>query len=71
MPSLCKAEDEFYSFKENKKLFEDKKRKLESSARTLKKKTAKRLQDVSDRLKETEKAEEYQLKGQLLTANLA
>lgn len=70
MPSLCKAEDEFYSFKENKKLFEDKKRKLESSAKTLKKKTAKRLQDVSDRLKETEKAEEYQLKGQLLTANL-
>ena len=70
MPSLCKAEDEFYSFKENKKLFEDKKRKLESSARSLKKKTEKHLQDLLERLKETEKAEEYQLKGQLLTANL-
>ena len=34
MPSLCKAEDEFYSYRENKKGFEDKKRRLESELLT-------------------------------------
>ncbi|MBO5480842.1 MAG: NFACT family protein [Clostridia bacterium] len=70
MPSLCKAEDEFYSGRENKKAFDDKKRKLESAVRALKKKTAKRLQDVSERLREAQKAEENRIKGELLTANL-
>ena len=37
MPSLCKAEDEFFSSRENKKGFDDKKRKLENTARALKK----------------------------------
>lgn len=70
MPSLCKAEDEFYSTREGKKCFEDKKRKLESGAKTLKKKAAKRLQDTLEKLRESEKAEENRIKGELLTANL-
>ena len=69
-PSLCKAEDEYYSGRENKKSFEDKKRKLENSAKTLRKKTAKRLQDTVDKLRESEKADDNRIKGELLTANL-
>lgn len=70
MPSLCKAEDEFFTRRETKKGFEDKKRKLENLARALKKKQTKKLQDTLERLKEAEKAEEYRVKGELLTANL-
>ncbi len=70
MPSLCKAEDEFYSSRENKKRFEDKKRKLESGIRALKRKASKRLQDILERLKDAEKADENRIKGELLTANL-
>lgn len=70
MPSLCKAEDEFFTRRERKKGFEDKKRKLENLARALKKKQTKKLQDTLERLKEAEKAEEYRIKGELLTANL-
>ena len=70
MPSLCKAEDEFYSYRENKKGFDDKKRRLESAAKTIKKKAEKRLQETLERLKEAEKAEENRIKGELLTANL-
>ena len=69
-PSLCKAEDEFFTSRESKKGFEDKKRKLENTARGLKKKLTKKLQDTLERLKEAEKAEEYRVKGELLTANL-
>ena len=69
-PSLCKAEDEFYTARESKKGFENKKRKLESAVKTLLKKSAKRIQDVSTRLLDAEKAEENRLKGELLTANL-
>ncbi len=68
--SLCKAEDEFYSYRERKKGFDDKKRKLESALRGLKKKQAKRMQDVFERLKESENADENRIKGELLTANL-
>ena len=68
--SLCDAEDEFYSYRERKKGFDDKKRKLESAIKGLKKKQAKRMQDVFDRLKEAENAEENRIKGELLTANL-
>ncbi len=70
MPSLCKAEDEFYTKKESKKGFEDKKRKLENTVRGLKKKQTKKLQDTLERLKEADKAEDYRIKGELLTANL-
>ena len=69
-PSLCKAEDEYYTSRETKKGFEDKKRKLESAANTLRKKAAKRLQDTLERLREAEKADENRIKGELLTANL-
>ena len=70
MPSLCKAEDEFFSGKENKKGFDDKKRKLENTVKGLKKKQTKKLQDTLERLKESEKAEDLRIKGELLTANL-
>ena len=69
-PSLCKAEDEFYTARESKKGFEDKKRKLETTVRNLKKKQTKKLQETLERLKDAEKAEEYRIKGELLTANL-
>ena len=70
MPSLCKAEDEFYTARETKKGFEDKKRKLENTVRALKKKQTKKLQETLERLKDAEKADEYRIKGELLTANL-
>ena len=70
MPSLCKAEDEFFSSRENKKGFDDKKRKLENTARAFKKKQTKKLQDTLERLKDAEKAEDLRVKGELLTANL-
>lgn len=70
MPSLCKAEDEFFTGRESKKGYEDKKRKLENTARGLKKKLTKKLQDTLERLNDAAKAEEYRVKGELLTANL-
>lgn len=70
MPSLCKAEDVFYTFKETLKTFTEKKTKLTALAQALRKKTAKRLQDCLEKLRETEKAEEYRMQGELLTANL-
>ncbi len=70
MPSLCKAEDEYFTRREGKKSFEDKKRKLENGLRAFKKKQLKKLQETMERLKEGEKADEYRIKGELLTANL-
>lgn len=69
-PSLCKAEDEFFTLREGKKAFDNKKRKLENATRALKKKQTKKLQDTLERLKDAEKAEEFRIKGELLTANL-
>ena len=69
-PSLCKAEDEFYTSRETKKGFDDQKRKIENSIKNLKKKQTKKLQETLERLKDAEKAEEYRIKGELLTANL-
>ena len=68
--TLCDAGDVFYTAKENKKGFDDKKRKLESAIRALKKKLAKKAQDTFDRLQEAENADENKIKGELLTANL-
>ncbi len=68
--SLCKAEDEFFTARESKKGFENQKRKLESALRALKKKQTKKLQETLERIKEADKAEEYRVKGELLTANL-
>ena len=69
-PSLCKAADTYYIYKESQKGFADKKRKLESAVKTLKKKASKRLADTLDKLQESEKADENRKKGELLTANL-
>ncbi len=70
MPTLYQAEDEFYTTRETKKGFEDKKRKLENTIRGLKKKQTKKLQETLERLKDADKADEYRIKGELLTANL-
>ena len=70
MPTLGEAEDEFYTSRETKKGFDDKKRKLENTVRALKKKQTKKLQETLERLKDADKAEEYRIKGELLTANL-
>ncbi len=70
MPSLCKAEDEYFTRRERKKGFEDKRRKLENTLRGYRKKLTKKLQETMERLKEAEKAEDYRVKGELLTANL-
>ncbi len=70
MPSLCKAEDEYFTRRENKKGFDDKKRKLENTLRALKKKQTKKLQETLERLKEADKADDYRIQGELLTANL-
>lgn len=70
MPSLNKAEDEYYYAKETKRAFEDKKRKLEAAVRALKKKQQKKLQDTLERLKDCETMETLRIKGELLTANL-
>ncbi len=70
MPSLCKAEDEFFTRREGKKSFEDRKRKLENAVRGLKKKQTKKLQETLERLNDAEKAEKYRIQGELLTANL-
>ncbi|MBO5736408.1 MAG: NFACT family protein [Clostridia bacterium] len=70
MPTLGKAEDEFYTSRETKKGFDDKKRKLDNTVRALKKKQTKKLQETLERLKDADKADEYRIKGELLTANL-
>ncbi len=70
MPSLCKAEDEYFTRREEKKSFEDRKRKLENALRAFRKKQTKKLQETLERLKDAEKAESYRVQGELLTANL-
>ncbi len=70
MPSLCKAEDEYFTRREGKKSFEDRKRKLENLLRALRKKQTKKIQETLERLKEAEKADGYRVQGELLTANL-
>ncbi len=70
MPSLCKAEDEFYTARETKKGFEGQKRKLEGAAKAQKKKLEKHIKETLEKLREAESAEENRVKGELLTANL-
>ena len=70
MPSLNEAEDAYYSAKEGRRAFEDKKRKLESAVRGLLKKQRKKLQDTLERLDACSDMEKERVKGELLTANL-
>ena len=69
-PSLMKAQDEFFTRRERAKGFADKKRKLESAVKSLLKKQAKRIAETLEKLADAEKADEYRVKGELLTANL-
>ncbi len=69
-PNLVSAMDGYYTQKEGKRSFADKKRKLEGAIRALLKKIAKKKQDTLERLAESEKAENHRIKGELITANL-
>ena len=69
-PSLAKAEDIFYTFREDEKLFFEKKQRALGAARTLKKKAAKNVATTLDKLKDAQSADENKLKGELITANL-
>lgn len=68
--TLAEVEDIFYSFRENKKAFDEQKRRLEGAVKALKKKLTKRLQETLERLKDAENADDCRIKGELLTANL-
>ncbi|MBQ8320460.1 MAG: NFACT family protein [Clostridia bacterium] len=68
--SLVAAADEYYTYKESGRLFAEKKRRLESAARSLEKKLGKKISELSDRLSSAENAEKYRTFGELLTANL-
>ncbi len=70
MRSLNEAEDEYYTRREEKKGFENQKRKLESALRAYKKKQTKKTQETLERLREAENAETYRVQGELLTANI-
>ncbi|MBQ5927421.1 MAG: NFACT family protein [Clostridia bacterium] len=69
-PSLMKAEDEYYTYKETAKLFTEKKQRLQSVAKNLKKKREKTLALTMERLQSAQTADEDKLKGELITANL-
>ena len=68
--NLQEAQDELYSYRDRKKAFEEKKRRLTNATAALKKKQEKKLAQILERLKESEGAEEFRLKGELITANI-
>ena len=68
--TVSEAEDGLYSEKENKKAFEDKKRKLSSAVNGQLKKLTKRLQGEEEKIAEAEKLETLKIKGDLILANL-
>ncbi len=68
--SLLQAADEYYFYRETGKLFQEKKQRALSVVRAQNKKREKNLQDLLQRLKEAENAEEFKIKGEFVTANL-
>lgn len=68
--SLQAAQDELYRFLDEKKAFEEKKRRLTNIAANLKKKQEKKLAQIYEKLKESEGAEACRRKGELITANI-
>lgn len=69
-PSLLKAADEYYYHRETGRIFSEKKQRALGAIRAFKKKRAKAVADLSERLKEAENAEEFRRNGELVTANL-
>ena len=67
---LFEAEDEYFTGKENKKLFTERKKKLENTVCGYGKKLRKKLGENLEKIKDAEKADGYRKKGELLTANL-
>ena len=67
---LYEAEDEYFTLKETKKLFDERKKKLENVVLGYGKKQRKKLSENLERIQESEKADGYRKKGELLTANL-
>ena len=68
--SVLKAADEYYTYKEDGRLFAEKKRRLESVVRALEKKQGKKVAELTEKLAAAENADEQRIKGELLTANL-
>jgi predicted ribosome quality control (RQC) complex YloA/Tae2 family protein len=68
--SLIEAADEYYTFKEYGRLFDEKRRRLEGAVKSLQKKHGKKLAETREKLLQAEKADEDRVKGELLTANL-
>ncbi len=69
-PDLQTAQDELYSYRDKKRAFDEKKRRLTGVVAALKRKQEKKLAQILEKLKECEDAEEYRLKGELITANI-
>ena len=67
---LYQAEDEYFTLKEKRKRFNEKKKKLENTVLAYEKKQRKKLEENLQKIKDAEKADEYRKKGELLTANL-
>ncbi len=70
LPDLQTAQDELYSYRDKKRAFDEKKRRLTGVVAALKRKQEKKLAQILEKLKECEDAEEYRLKGELITANI-
>ena len=68
--SVIKAADEYYTYKEEGRLFAEKKRRLEGAVKSLEKKQGKKIAELSEKLSAAENAEDLRIKGELLTANL-
>lgn len=69
-PSVNAAADAFYTDKETRREFSEKKRKLESAVLARRKKEEKKLGLITDREKECESMEKNRIFGELITANI-
>lgn len=68
--SLQAAQDELYGYHAQKKEFTEKKRRLTAAAKNRQKKQEKKISQIDDKLSECENAEDYRIKGELITANI-
>lgn len=68
--TLQQAQDILYSFQEQKKAFQEKKRRLSAAVASVQKKQEKKLAQISDKLQECADKEILRIKGELITANI-
>lgn len=69
-PSVLKAQSAYYSYVSAKRLFNEKKNKLDGALNSAVKKLEKRLAGIAEKLEECRDAENVKLKGELITANI-